>query len=115
MPNDVQLHGYVGNGILEIADGLQNSLLTTATIPDFFTAPSFFSIDVTGFLATLVAADESDFGFMLRQVPEPSINEKKMNRISAMLLSGLDPNTAAGNTTSFLVGWPRCVGLVCPG
>jgi len=115
-PNNVQLHGYVGNGILDIADGLQNNLLTTVTIPDFFSTPTFFSIDVTAFLAAQLSANDPYSGFMFRLPTEPSFPDEEKNQlIGPMLLVDFTPTPLPATLPLFttglgalgLMGWRR--------
>jgi hypothetical protein len=67
----VQLNGYVGNGNIEISDGLVNNLIATISMPNTTT----YSIDVSAFLRGLITANNPFAGFMFRLPSEPSEEE----------------------------------------
>lgn len=61
----IDVFGYSGNGVIELSDALEN----TNKVGDFNVAQSTghqdFSIDVTGFLQSLVASNAGFVGFLL--------------------------------------------------
>jgi hypothetical protein len=105
-PNDVQFHGYVGNGVLEIADGLHDNLLTTVSVPEAGIAGVYtFSINVTGFLAAQLAANDPYSGFMLRLPTEPSFPyEEKNYFIGPTLLVDFTPTPLPAALPLFATG-----------
>lgn len=65
----MQLHGYTGDGLVQLADLNDGTLLT------FFNTnaaihPNVFTLDVTAFVQSLVSSDADFAGFMLRATNE---------------------------------------------
>ena len=59
----VEVHGYAGNGVVELSDAVVDNLITTVTVPG---SSVLLNVNVTPFVQTL----PTYAGFMLRQVDE---------------------------------------------
>ncbi len=84
-PVDVELHGYVGDGVLALGDATHSNLIATASIPAA-NVLNDFSIDVSVFLAELVTAENRFAGFMFRLADETPSNEKLTQFRTPMLI-----------------------------
>jgi len=78
-PNDVQFHGYSGDGTISLSDALVSNLITTVNIPVYPSAPTDenlrIDVDVTSFVQTL----PSYAGFMLRMPDETLDHGQRFN------------------------------------
>ena len=78
VPNDpgarqIELHGYAGNGTLELADYAEDNLIDSRTLLPGEGSPSV-SFDFSSFLGSELANAETFVGFNLREEPPPPTN-----------------------------------------
>ena len=80
----LEVHGYAGNGVVELSDLALDHLLASTAITPVFTDLVF---DVTSFITDLRASDVAYAGFNLREEPANTANYVVMGLVGNPVLS----------------------------